>query len=208
MTFNLDKLNYIHLDILREIGNIGAGNAVTSLASIINKKINMDVPKVRILDFKDVSDALGQADMVVSGIYFDLEGELQGNVLLILNSDSTFTLLNMLFNRNNDKNDITQLDDIEKSAVSEIGNILVGSYITAISTFTNFKLKISPPSLAIDMAGAILSVPAIQFGEISDKVLFIETTFSEGDNKVIGDFFLIPDYNSYDKLLKSFGVEC
>jgi len=208
MSFNLDQLNFIHLDILKEIGNIGAGNAITSLARIINKKVNMEVPKVRILDFKEVSEALGQADMVVSGIYFDLEGELRGNVLLILNSESTFALLNMLFNRNNYEKDITQLDDMEKSAVSEIGNILVGSYITAISTFTNFKLKISPPSLAIDMAGAILSVPAIQFGEISDKVLFIETAFSEGDRKVIGDFFLIPDYNSYDKLLKCFGVEC
>jgi chemotaxis protein CheC len=60
--------------------------------------------------------------------------------------------------------------------------------------------------LAVDMAGAILSVPAIQFGQISDKILIIETEFSEGADNVRGFFFLIPDYDSYGILLKSLGV--
>jgi chemotaxis protein CheC len=95
---------------------------------------------------------------------------------------------------------------MELSALNEIGNIIAGAYLSSLSTLTNMLITSSVPYMAIDMAGAILSVPAIEFGKVGDTVLYIETEFSEGSTKVVGDFFLVPDVDSYETLLKALGV--
>lgn len=200
---NLDNLNAILLDVFKEIGNIGSGNAATALASIIDKKIDMAVPQVNILEFKDVTDILGGGEMPVVGIYFELDGDIEGNILFILNLESALNLVSMLFNRPVESQ---QLEDMDMSALSEVGNILAGSYVNSLSCLTGLILKISVPSISIDMAGAILSVPAIEFGQLGDKVLFIETQFEEDDRRVVGDLFLIPKMNSFEKILKKLGV--
>ena len=196
---DIDKLNSDVLDVLKEICNIGSGNAVTSLAKIIGKKINMEVPQVKILPLNKVTDILGCADTVVCGVYFDIIEGINGNM------ESADYLLEKLMNREID--DMHELDEIDISALSEIGNILAGSYITALSSLINVNIKISPPAVTIDMAGALLSVPAISFGEIGDKVIFIQTTFIEGVHNLDGYFFLIPKMDSLNKLLKALGVK-
>ena len=75
-----------------------------------------------------------------------------------------------------------------------------------MSSLTGLKITVSVPSLVIDMAGAILSVPAIQFGLIADQVLFIETVFKEGKSSVYGNLFLLPDMASFEKILSKLGV--
>ncbi|WP_069649585.1 chemotaxis protein CheC [Caloranaerobacter ferrireducens] len=200
---DINNLNIILLDVLREIGNIGSGNAATALAGIINKKVDMDVPQVKILDFNEVANVLGGAEKPVVGIYFEMNGDIKGNIMFILNIDSARCLLNLLFKSNNESNEFT---DMDMSALSEVGNILAASYINSLSMLSDMVLKISVPSIAIDMAGAILSVPAIQFGYISDKVLFIETQFKEGNNQVTGNLFLIPELDSFETMLKKLGV--
>nr|WP_322785888.1 chemotaxis protein CheC [Thermoanaerobacter thermocopriae] len=161
------------------------------------------MPKVKILDFKDVSDIFGSADTIIVGIYFDLEGDVKGNILFALDIKSASSLIWKLMGLEV-KEDFGEL---EKSALEEIGNIMAGSYVSSLSTLTSLNMKISPPAISIDMAGAILSVPAIKYGEISDKILFIETQFIEGEKLIKGDFFLIPDINSFDLILKALGVE-
>lgn len=200
---NIDKLNEACIDILKELGNIGSGNAITALASIIGKKIDMKIPSVRLMDFNEIQNIFGLADALIVGIYFDLEGSVKGNILFSLDIESASYLIEYLMGvkaRN-------EFDDIEKSALQEIGNIMAGSYVSSLSTLTNLEMKISPPAISIDMAGAILSVPAIKFSELSDKILFIETEFFEGDKLIKGDFFLIPDIESFDKILNALGVE-
>ncbi|RKD34459.1 chemotaxis protein CheC [Thermohalobacter berrensis] len=202
MGLDIDNLNSNMIDVLKELGNIGSGNAATALAKMINKKVDMSVPQVKILDYKDVSDVLGGPENVIVGIYFHFEGDAAGNILFALSQKSAKNLVNILFNRDNGK----QLDEMDISALSEVGNILSASYINSLSTLTGLKLKISVPSISIDMAGAILSVPAIQFGVMGDKVLFIETEFQEGKNQVTGDLFLIPDIDSFNTILNKLGV--
>lgn len=203
MSLDIDNLNNSMIDILKELGNIGSGNAATALATMIEKRVNMKVPQVKILEFKNVSNVLGGEEMPVVGIYFEMSGEIVGNIMFVLNLKSAKNLTNILFNREDNDLNLTEMD---MSALSEIGNILASSYINSLSTMTGLKLKISVPSLSIDMAGAILSVPAIQFGYIADNVLFIETQFEEGNNQVKGNLFLIPDINSFEKMLNGFGV--
>jgi chemotaxis protein CheC len=204
MTFNIDKLDNMQLDVLREIGNIGAGNAATALAKMLNKKVDMDVPKVKVLEFMDVNEILGGAEKLVVGILLRVTGGLTGNIMFILEYEAAHMLVNMLMGKS--IVDISDFNELDMSALKEIGNILSGSYLSALSSLSNLTILPSVPDIAIDMAGAILSVPAIEFGKVGDKVLYIETQFSEGSTKVVGDFFLVPDVESYDVLLKALGV--
>jgi len=203
MTISFDELNSIQMDVLREIGNIGAGNAVTSLAKMIDKKVDMAVPEVKIMGFDKVSQILGGEEMIVVGILLSVTGDLTGNMMFILDNYAARQLVNILLGSNSTS---LQFDEMELSALKEIGNILTGSYLNALAGLTNLKILPSIPELAIDMAGAILSVPAIEFGKVGDSVLYIETEFSEGITKVFGDFLLIPDVDSYEVLLKALGV--
>ena len=204
MVTGINELNNMQLDVLKEIGNIGAGNAATALAKLLNRKIDMEVPRAKILEFKDVSETLGGAELPVVGIMFKVSGDLTGNIMFILQQKAATMLVNMLMGRPVDA--VEEFTEIDISALKEIGNILAGSYLSALSALTNLKIMPSVPYMAIDMAGAILSVPAIEFGKVGDTVLYIETEFSEGSEKVVGDFFLVPDLETYDILLKALGV--
>lgn len=204
MSISFDELNNLQMDVLKEIGNIGAGNAVTSLAKMIDKKVDMAVPKARILGFDKVSQILGGEEIIVVGILLNVSGDISGNIMFILDINAARQLVNILLDSRDNTN--LEFNELELSALSEIGNILTASYLSALAGLTNLRILPSVPELAIDMAGAILSVPAIEFGKLGDSVLYIETEFSEGTTKVFGDFLLIPDVESYEVLLKALGV--
>ena len=203
MTINVESLNNNMVDVLKELGNIGAGNAATALASMISKKVDMAVPNVRILEFKNVAEILGGEENLVIGIYFELTEDVVGNMMFALDLDSAINLTDMLYNR---KKEGKELDEMDISALCEVGNILSSSYANSLSILTGLKIFISVPSISIDMAGAILSVPAIQFGHVSDHAVMIETLFAEDQNLVKGNFFLLPDLSSFDKIMTALGV--
>jgi chemotaxis protein CheC len=201
---DISNINSFHLDVLKEIGNIGAGNAATALAKLLDKKIDMKVPQIRVMKFSEVSDVLGGAETEVVGILLGVTGDINGNILFVLDLISARRLVNILMG--NPVNQEITFDSMECSALQEIGNILAGSYLSSLSNLTNLKILSDIPGLAIDMAGAILSVPAIEFGKSSDTALYIENEFLYGSDSVIGDFFLVPDEASYIRLLKALGV--
>ncbi len=196
--------NELVVDVLREIGNIGAGNAATSLANMINKKVDMKVPVVSLLDFAEVPEILGGAENIVAGIFFKIEGDITGSIMFVLDKKSAFNLINLLMPMETEG-----FDDMTRSALMEIGNILAGAYISSLASLTNLNIQISVPALCVDMAGAILSVPAIEFGYLADQVMIIKNEFVDDitSDMVDGYFFLIPDMDSYDKLLGSLGVQ-
>lgn len=201
---DIDRLNFLHIDVLKEIGNIGAGNATTALSKMIDKKVDMKVPKVNILEFKNLPDILGGPENLVVGILLGVSGEIDGMMMFVLEQRSAHILVNILMER--DTHDISDFTDMDISALNEIGNILTSSYLSSLSSLTKLSIIPSIPHMAFDMAGAILSVPAIEFGKIGDKVLLIETEFTEGIDRVIGYFILMPDIDSFEKILLSLGV--
>ncbi|MCT4596374.1 MAG: chemotaxis protein CheC [Vallitalea sp.] len=201
---NIDTLNNVHIDVLKELGNIGAGNATTALSKMINRKIDMGVPKVNISEFKEVSEVLGGAENQVVGILLAVEGDINGMMMFVLERASAHNLVNILMGK--DLNTFEEFTEIDLSALKEIGNIISGAYLSSLSSLTNLKIISSIPYMAIDMAGAILSVPAIEFGKIGDKALLIQSDFGEGENKVFGNFILIPDVKSYGTILTSIGI--
>lgn len=204
---DLNQLNDIQYDVLREIGNIGAGNATTALSQMLNQKMDMSVPKVALVPFNEISDVMGSEDQTVVGIMLGFEGDVEGMMMFLFDTRSAHHLVNTLMMR--DKEDGVEegadFTDMDMSALNEIGNIVSGSYLTAISKLTNLKMISTVPEMTIDMIGALLSVPASEFGKYGDKLLLIQSQFGELDF-VNGYFLMIPELNSYDKLLESLGV--
>lgn len=202
--FEYGELNAMEFDVLKEIGNIGAGNATTALSQLINAKVDMKVPNVELLGFKDLANIIGGPENLIVGILLTLEGQIDGMMMFMLEKDSAHHIVNMIMGR--DINSFDDFSEMDLSALKEIGNIIAGAYLSAISTLTNMVITSSVPYMAIDMAGAILSVPAIEFGKISDKALVIKTQVYENDQEVNGYFVLIPTLESYSKIMASLGL--
>ncbi len=198
---SLESISTQYFDVLKELGNIGAGNATTALASLLQCKVDMKVPQVRMLDFKDVGAALGGEEQEMAGAYLAVEGDITGSILFLVKKEIAMHFVKKLMG------DMAgdDLGEMERSAFKEISNIITGSYLNALSTLTNLCIYPSIPDLAIDMAGAILSVPAIEFGIMGDKILLIQSQISD-DIEIDGFFIMIPDMESYEKILKSLGI--
>lgn len=197
---DLDNLNQEFYDVLREIGNIGAGNATTALAQMLGCKVDMAVPQVRLLEFSEVGTIMGGEEQIMAGIYLMVEGDITGSILFLLNKESARKLIAKLMGMEPEGEDLSEM---EQSALKEIGNIITASYLNSLSMLTQLVIYPSVPALSIDMAGAILSVPAIEFGTMGDKLLLIQTQFFEG---LDGYFILVPDLDSYDKILGALGM--
>ena len=200
---DLDNMDNMYFDVLKELGNIGAGNATTSLSQMLQIKVDMKVPKVELLSFHEVGEAMGGEELVMAGIYLLVEGDINGSMMFLLQKKSAGVLVSHLMGM--PVSDEENFSEMEMSALKEIGNIITGSYLNALSSLTNLKIFPSIPDLCIDMAGAILSVPAIEFGIMGDKILLIETAFTD-DSELNGYFILIPDLQSYDKILGALGM--
>lgn len=201
--FNLGNVSQEYFDILKEIGNIGAGNATTALSQMLGCKVDMKVPQVRLLEFGEVGAAMGGEEQIMAGIYLLVEGDITGSIMFLLQQDAAHELIGKLMGMPID--DTGQLSEIELSALMEIGNIITGAYLNSLSSLTNMKIYPSPPALSIDMAGAILSVPAIEFGALGDRILLIQSQFTD-DKELDGYFILVPDLESYDKIMASLGM--
>ncbi|NLT94239.1 MAG: chemotaxis protein CheC [Clostridia bacterium] len=199
-----ENLNNLQKDALKEIGNIGAGNAATSLSTLLNKRINMAVPNIFILPFSQVVELMGGAEKPVAGGYLQVSGIAPMSMLFVLPEDSLKLFLNILIGK--PMSEKIQLDEMDISVLKEITNILAGSYLTALNGFTNIEFNPSVPALAFDMAGAILGNVLQLYGEVSDYALVIESIFMEEEKEVKGHFFLLPEPGTLEIMLQKLGV--
>ena len=211
MEKKIEGVDNTQLDVLKEIGTIGSGNAVTALAGLLNRDINMSVPEAEVVPFNDIVNVMNGPESTVAGMLVDMSGELSGYVLLVLDIHNAYTMVSMAMNEDRPvpKNlSAENFGDMELSVLTEVANILVGSYLSSIGVMTGLKITPSVPQAAIDMLGAIMSIAAIEYGRIGDSVLFMKTKFTDMDKEEMsGHFFLIPDYESYKILMKSLGME-
>lgn len=199
---SLETMSQEYYDVLKELGNIGAGNATTALAQMLQCKVDMSVPQVKLLEFKDVATLMGGEEQIMAGIYLGVEGDITGSIMFLLEKDAARHLVDKLMGMPIEGDDFSEM---EMSALQEVGNIITGSYLNSLSSMTNLKIYPSIPSLAVDMAGAILSVPAIEFGVMGDNILLIQTQFFD-EIQLDGYFVLIPDLESYSRILASLGI--
>jgi chemotaxis protein CheC len=201
--FTLDNINDMCMDALKEIGNIGAGNATSALAAMLNQEIEMKVPQVKLMEASKLGSAICPEDEIIVGIFMEVSTDIAGSMMFLMRMNSAHYMINRLMGKN--MADDEMFDEMDLSAMKEIGNIIVGSYLSALSGMTNLTISPSIPYIAVDMAAAILSVPAIQFGQYGNNALLIETEF--GTSRMInGYFILMPEEDSYAKILTALGV--
>lgn len=202
---NMEQLNATHFDILKELGNIGQGNAASSLSNMLGKPIDIAVPDVRLLDFGETVEFLGGPENIAIGMLIGLSGDINGMMLYVLQKSFANNMLQAVMGKQVEE--LTDLDEMDFSFVQEIGNILAGSYINAIASLTGLTIDISVPSISVDMVGAILSVPAVEFAKVSDKVLFIDDSFLIADGEIKSNMILVPELESLSVLFSKLGVD-
>lgn len=201
---SLEQVSETYMDVLKEIGNIGAGNAMTALSQMLQCKVDMKVPQVKLLEFNEVGALMGGEEQVMLGIYLAVEGDITGSIMFLVEKGSAKHLVSKVM-MGYGVSEGDEFNEMEMSAMKEVSNIITGAYLNSLSTLTNLKIYPSPPDLTMDMAGAILSVPAIEFGTIGDKLLLIQSQFYD-EVEIDGYFILIPDLESYGKILSSLGI--
>ncbi len=197
----VERMSRDYFDVLKEIGNIGAGNATTALAAMLQCKVDMTVPQVKLLQFSEVGALLGGEEQIMAGIYLAIDGDIKGSIMFLVKEEVASHLIQKLMG-----SEVCDLSgEMERSALKEISNIITGAYLNALSSMTGLKIMPSVPDLAVDMAGAILSVPAIEFGELGDEMLLIQTQIYD-EMAIDGFFIMVPDMESYQKILSSLGL--
>ena len=189
------------LDLLKEISNIGAGNAAGALSEMIGAKVEISVPDCSLVGFSKIADMLGGPEKVMLGILVQFSGDLDGFILMMQEPADAANTLNVLMDARLDL--CQELDTDTLEPMKEVCNILAGSYLTAISFMTGLKISASVPDMTIDMAMAIMNVPALVYGEAGEYVLMLDTRFGGKATGVSGHFFLIPTIESFGKLKKS-----
>jgi len=199
-----EDLNDIHMDVLREIGNIGAGNAATSLSVMLGQPIDIVLPRVNLLEFNSVADKVGGPEALTYGVLLTLHGEVEGMIMFLLDKDFAHLVLNILMGGHYENFD--EMDEMALSAIKEVGNILSAAYVRSIAELTGLNITMSVPEVNIDMAGALLSVPLIRFGAIGDRVLFIEENFQSVAESVMSHVILFAEMSSLNLMLSKLGI--
>ncbi|MEQ8835033.1 MAG: chemotaxis protein CheC [Miltoncostaeaceae bacterium] len=205
---NADHLAPVAIDALAEIGNIGAGTAATALAQMTGVRVDMGLPRVSLVPVEDVPDRVGGGDTVVAAILLDVTGDAPGRMVFMMPAGAARTVVDMLMGlpSTHSGDEVPEFDEIALSALQEVGNVLTGAYLGALSTLTGLRLEPSPPALGIDMAYALLATAIVDVAERSPDALLIETDFSDDDDPQVGTLMFIPTPEGLDAVLGRLGV--
>lgn len=205
MLKNFEELSPVAIDCLKEIGNIGSGNAASALSAMLSKPVTMHVPDVRVLDYQAAIDEVGGPEKIITGILVTFKGDIKGMIMFLLEDAFAKIVVNTFMGKDNI--DVLMMDEADFSAVTEMGNIMGGSYLNALAALAGFTVSMDVPSMKVDMMGAIMNVPMIEFSEVGDKVLFIDDGFIIDGVSINSSIILIPEMESLDILMKKLGVD-
>jgi chemotaxis protein CheC len=196
------RLSKEKFDVLKELANIGVGNALTSLSKMLNEeKVEMNVPEATLAPLQDVPDLLGGAEFPVAGIYIESHGDVGLTILFVLSMESAYKLISTLLPGSQG-----ELDEMGLSALLEVGNILTGSYLNALSVMTDSRMLPSPPKIAIEMSGAIISTVIAEARIVDDEVVILKTSLNSLQSNISGHILILPDRGSLKKIFTLLGV--
>jgi chemotaxis protein CheC len=199
-----DRLSLRQLDLLKEIGTIGSANAATALADLINKQVEIAVPRVNLVPLENISSLLGASDKLYFVLDIEIRGDMSGRMFLLFSPDDARYLASALLGK--PKEELEFNDEMFQSSLKESANILSGAYVAALAEMANMTILTSVPSLAMDMVGAILDFIFIQISQYSEEALLIKTDVKVSGEKLEGLFLLFPSSESLRKLFETFGL--
>ena len=199
-----NQLNSLELDTLREIGSIGSGNAATSLSSLIGQPVRIQTPEVRIMGYNEAIEWIGGPEPITAGVLVGMSGQLSGIMLSVQQLDFVNLVLESMMDQHVD--DYAQLDEISKSALIEVGNIMISTFINALSGLTGLEINLTVPAFTVDMQGAIMTVPMAEYGGQSNYIMTIGGNFVCNGKEIPCRLLLSPDIRSLNFLLRRLGV--
>lgn len=200
-----DDLTPMQMDVLQEVGNIGSGNAAAALSNLISKNVEIQMSKVEIVDFQQAIDQAGGAERVVAGVLSRMVGNIEGMILLLIDRNFVNVVIGSFLNKK--INNLLELHEVEISALSEVGNIMGGAYISAIGTLTGIDATLEAPVLQVDMIGALMSLPVVEFGEVDDKILYVDKNLRIDGQEMNSNLLMIPAIGSLEKIMKKLGLD-
>lgn len=204
MIKNYDQLSSLEIDTLREIGSIGTGNAATALSQMMNRPVRITLPEVRIMEYNEAIEWIGGPEEVTAGILVKMSGDVGGIMLSVQKLDLVNVVLSTMLGESIDSYE--NLTELERSAMIEIGNIMISTFINAMSGLADLNIKLTVPAFAVDMQGAILTVPMAEYGGLSNYLMAIGGNFVCDGKEVPCHLLLSPDLRSLDFLLRKLGV--
>ena len=204
MIKNYDDLSPLAIDCLQEMGNIGSGNAASSLSAMLGKSVTMHVPKISVLDYQAVIDVMGGPEKIITAILVTFKGDIKGMMIFLLENAFAEIVVNTFMGKQNI--DVVRMDEADSSAVKEMGNIMAGAYLSALAAMAEFTIQMDPPSMSVDMMGAVMNAPMVTLDEVGDKVLFIDEGFKIENTEINANIILVPEMESLDILMKKLGV--
>lgn len=199
-----EELDGLELDTIREIGSIGTGNAATALSSMLESEVRISVPEVQIMGYNEAIDWIGGPEVITAGVLVQLSGEINGIMLSVQQMDFVNLVLERMAGRR--VAGYEELTELDRSALAEVGNIMISTFINALSGLADITTRLTVPAFAVDMQGAILTVPMAEFGGQSDYIMTIGADFLCDGQKVPCRLLLSPDIRSLNFLLKKLGV--
>ena len=199
-----DQLSSLELDTLREVGSIGTGNAATALSTLLNKEVRIALPEVRFMGYNEAIEWIGGPEVVTAGVLVGMSNQMSGIMLSVQHLEFINLVLESMLG--DPISDYAELDEMRQSTLVEVGNIMISTFINALSGLSDISVNLTVPAFAVDMQGAILSVPMAEYGGTSDYIMTIAGHFVCDGKQVPCHLILSPDLRSLNFLLKKLGV--
>ncbi|OGS03757.1 MAG: hypothetical protein A2339_07815 [Elusimicrobia bacterium RIFOXYB12_FULL_50_12] len=195
----------MEIDALKEFVNVGTAHAATALSKLIDKTVTVDIPDLALVPVTKVPEKLGGAEIPIVGLYFKILGDITGSVLLFFPADTASSLTALLMAGIKPENHV-EFEEIERSAMMELGNILTNSYINALADMIDAQIFISVPFYSSDALGAVVDYLLIEIAQEVDYALLMETEIKSPDAKLEGNFIIFPDTPSLERIFKKVGI--
>ena len=199
-----DELSSLELDTLKEIGSIGTGNAATSLSALIGKTVRIQQPEVRIMEYNEAIDWIGGPEPITAGVLVGMSGQLSGIMLSVQQLDFVNLVLESMMEKT--IQDYLALQELERSALTEVGNIMISTFINALSGLAGLDIELTVPAFTVDMQGAIMAVPMAEYCGQSNYIMTIGGNFICNGKEIPCRLLLSPDIRSLNFLLRKLGV--
>ena len=200
-----EEMNEMEKDIFKELGSIGGGNAATAMSNMLNAKVSMVVPTVEILEFNEALARLGDPESVVAAVMVEMTGEIQGIMLQIVPQEFSDAVLSRMLGK--EAVPLLEMEEIDGSVLTEIGNIVIATYITALSSLCRVDIELAVPQFTVNMLGGIMSMPIAMMGQHSDRIMMVTGEFKIDGAALNSGMLLLPDVASLNILMKKLGVD-
>ena len=200
-----EEMNEMKIDVLKEMGSIGGGNAATALSSMLSAKVNMTLPRAEILEFNEALERLGHPEDLIAAVFVEMSGEIQGIMLFIVPQEFSDEVLFRMLGKT--RVELLEMEEIDSSVLTEIGNIVISSYVTALSSLANVEVELSVPQFTVNMLGGVMSLPLAMMGQHSDRIMMVTGDFKVDEKSLHSSMLLLPDVKSLNILMKKLGVE-